>query len=659
MSIDSEYTLRRTGAFAGAKPPRHLVLLTALIVLTVVVYARGLTGPFLFDDFPNVIEQPHIALDRLDWQALKNAGVSNQSGPAGRPLPAVTFALNFYFAGQRFDRAAFKAVNLAIHVFNGLLIWALARVLVGEFRARAGRFSSESIVTYLPVVIAGAWLLHPLQLTSVLYVVQRMNSLSALFVLAGLIVFCHGRRRLAAGAPLGRSLMATGLIGGTGLGMLCKENAVLLPLYAVVIEVFAYDRTVLCTRTKRRLGCFYAATVGLPALAAAALVLHNPGLISGGYATRSFELDERLLTQARVLFFYLGLIVLPRLDAFGLFHDDIVVSRSLLEPWTTAPSVLGVVLLLGVVAWGVARRRYLLGFGVSWFLVGHALESSVFPLELVHEHRNYLPIFGVLFAGGYVGAQALGPPKRLSAGLLCFPLLLFGAVTFVRADTWGEQERWVSAQLRHHPLSARVQESYAEHARQRARLETAYQHFARAAELDRGAISALIAMARLTHQVKVSDDSLRERVAEEIERRIDAAPPLAANLSALKRLSDCIARAQKDCLPLAEFAERGLQAMLAKPLPRAGQRAVILFHLARLSARQGKFELAWQQLSEAQRLHPSDAQLVAHEALLHIAAGQWRRADDVIIIKHQHVGGILVATLHRRRRQIVYQQGQK
>jgi tetratricopeptide (TPR) repeat protein/uncharacterized membrane protein HdeD (DUF308 family) len=656
MSTDSEHGLSRDRSLPSAKPQRlwHLVFLASLLVLTLLVYARGLSGPFLFDDFPNVIEQPHIAVDTLEWQALKNAGLTNQSGPVGRPLPAVTFALNFYFAGQRFDRVAFKGVNLAIHLANGLLVWVLARLLVGQFRARTGDFRSESFVAYLPLVIAGMWLLHPLQLTSVLYVVQRMNSLSALFVLAGLVVFCYGRRRLAEERSLGLSLMVTGLAGGTVFGMLCKENAVLLPFYAVVIEVFACDRGALSARNKRRLGWFYAATVGLPALAAAMLLLHNPGVVSGGYATRSFELDERLLTQARVLFFYLGLILLPRLNAFGLFHDDVVVSRSLLEPWTTGLSVLGILLLLVVVAWSLARRRYVLGFAVGWFLVGHALESSVFPLELVHEHRNYLPIFGVLFAGLYFGAQVMDRAKRLPAGLIVFPVVLFGAVTFVRADTWGDQERWVNAQLRHHPQSARVQESYAEHARQRGRFETAYEHFSRAAELNRAAISPLIAMARLTQQVTLNDDSLRrdlvpdnadrdptgvardrrealrERISEEIERRIDAAPPAAANLSALKGLSECIARTQEDCLPLVRLAERWLQAMLTKPPPRPGQRAVILFDLARLAARQGELEVAWHHLSEAQRLHPTDAQLVAHEALLHIAAGDWRRAEHAI-----------------------------
>ena len=100
-----------------------------------------------------------------------------------------------------------------------------------------------------------------------------------------------------------------------------------------------------------------------------------------GYELRSFTLLERLLTEARVLWFYLGLIVLPRFEAFGLYHDDISLSTGLLMPWTTLPALLGLAGLVGI-AWHVRNRAPLLAFGIAWFLIGHSLESTVLPLEI-------------------------------------------------------------------------------------------------------------------------------------------------------------------------------------------------------------------------------------------------------------------------------------
>ncbi|MCZ7654258.1 MAG: hypothetical protein M5R42_08160 [Rhodocyclaceae bacterium] len=117
-----------------------------------------------------------------------------------------------------------------------------------------------------------------------------------------------------------------------------------------------------------------------------------------GYALRDFSAVERMLTEGRVLWFYLGLILFPRLEALGLYHDDIAVSTGLIAPWTTLLALVGLFGLIWL-AWRLRLRMPLTAFGLAWFLIGHGLESTFLPLEIAHEHRNYVPLFGILLAG--------------------------------------------------------------------------------------------------------------------------------------------------------------------------------------------------------------------------------------------------------------------
>jgi hypothetical protein len=128
--------------------------------------------------------------------------------------------------------------------------------------------------------------------------------------------------------------------------------------------------------------------------------------LEAGYAVRDFTLVERLMTEARVLWFYLSQILLPSHGAFAIYLDGFSVSRSLFQPPSTLFSLVGWALVLVVV--GFKHRWPMLSFGLLWFLVGHSLESTIVPLEIAHEHRNYLPALGPLLAAGYYGASFVG-----------------------------------------------------------------------------------------------------------------------------------------------------------------------------------------------------------------------------------------------------------
>ena len=178
-----------------------------------------------------------------------------------------------------------------------------------------------------------------------------------------------------------------------------------------------------------------------------------------GYQLRPFSLTERLLTEGRVLWFYLDLIVAPDLKAFGLYHDDFVVSTGLLSPWTTLPALLGLAGLV-LLAWLARTRAPVVAFGILWFLIGHALESTVLPLELVHEHRNYLPVLGILLAAGWALMLALerqGSHRRIGVVLAAAALGYSSFLTALRSHQFGDEVRRTQVEARDHPSSARAQ----------------------------------------------------------------------------------------------------------------------------------------------------------------------------------------------------------
>jgi hypothetical protein len=445
--------------FLVGHPHWQRVAVIILILLAVILaYLPGLHGPFILDDDENITLNPGVALKELDATDLHHALVSNDSGPLKRPIAALSFALNHYQAGGFENIFPFKLTNLLIHGINSLLVFLLALRLMRI--SVPGTTLTGTQRLQIAALAAGLWALHPIQLTNVLYVVQRMNSLSALFTFSGLLVFLHGREHLKARPRYGLWLMSAGVLGGTALGALAKENAMLLPLLALVLEyTLIQGLTQHSTPRRRTLWAFYVVTVAIPVLMALFFLLSHPDVLLGGYLARPFTLIERVLTEARVLWHYLGLLLLPDISRLGLFHDDIAVSTGLVSPLSTLAAVSGLCL---VFAAAVAKARHypVLSFGVLWYLAGHSLESGFLGLEIAFEHRNYVPSLGVFLCLSYGAVRYIARPdsrqKRYAPALIGIILLLVGTVTWIRAGTWSDIRTLSVTEARNHPRSARA-----------------------------------------------------------------------------------------------------------------------------------------------------------------------------------------------------------
>ena len=410
-----------------------LLLPVALALLGFLAFWPGLHGGFIFDDYPNLVEDPDWKVDSLQpdqWARAANAGIASGSG---RPLAMLSFALNHYFSGL--DPFLLKLTGLIFHVFNGVLVLLLCRRL---FELMPARREVERLGLYAAFVVALAWLVHPLQVSSALYIVQRMEVGAHTGVLLALLAYLVARQRQIRGAISWPWWGLAALSWLFGLGF--KETALLVPAYALLIEFFGLRFQAASGTTIRILKSAYAAGAALT-LALFLFYLLPSVLRPERYAFRDFDLLGRLLTQGPVLLMYLGQILLPTPGRLVFYYDNFPVSTGLLSPPMTLVSLL---LLAGVAAGSLLlRRRWpLVPFGMLWFFCAHALTSNVIPLELAFEHRNYFASLGILIGVAQLLAFAscrLGLfTRRALAGLLATCLLFLG---LLQAHAWGEPFR--------------------------------------------------------------------------------------------------------------------------------------------------------------------------------------------------------------------------
>jgi hypothetical protein len=358
-----------------------------------------------------------------------------------------TFAVNQYFTGL--DPTPMKWTNIAVHALNSLLVLGLVLKLLsvacpsGDARRRG----------WAALFAATAWALHPINFFGVLYIVQRMESLANAFVLGGLWLCLAGRDRVLQGRG-GTLHMGAGLIGGTALGILCKESAALLPLYAWVLE--ACVPALRTAPDRRRMRVVFLVVLFIPAIVGVAWLL--PRVMSPwAFNTRNFDLSERLMTECRVVLDYLRWTVAPSLRQLAFYHDDYIVSRGWWSPPTTLFAALALAALTGF-AWWARRYRPLTALGLLWFLAAQAMTATIIPLELVFEHRNYFASLGICLALADVLLLAPTRPewRRVGALLAACAVLYFAGLTVLRAREWSDPYRFATTEAAKRPGSARA-----------------------------------------------------------------------------------------------------------------------------------------------------------------------------------------------------------
>ncbi len=414
---------------------RHFRLFCLLIgLLAAAAFVPALSGDFVLDDGFNILQNRLLYVEVLHADDLINAALSFHDGIGGRPLPMLSFALDYWRAGSM-DATTFKTTNLFIHGFTVFFLALFLRrlLLLADWAPSSAAAGA--------LIFALAWGIHPLQVSSVMYVVQRMQTMETLFLVLALWAYLSMRQIQITGTGRGR-MQGVGVLVFWFLALACKEDAPLLFAFCLALELTVLRFRAAQADVTKGWKQTYLLLTGLGLLAYLFVVV--PHYWSWNtYGGRNFSSLERLMTQARVLGMYLGQIIVPYPDHMTFIYDDFPVSRSLLRPWTTLPAIALIAFLL-VWAWRWRTERPLFSLGVLLFFSGHFITSNVIALELVFEHRNHFPLIGAVLAVGDLFLLAwhrLGLGPRAAPAFLGVGVVLLGVATFSHAYTWGDPVR--------------------------------------------------------------------------------------------------------------------------------------------------------------------------------------------------------------------------
>lgn len=416
--------------------------LAIMLLLTIIVYWTGLNGPFLFDDFANLPSLGDYNGVR-NWDTLKLYLSSGHAGPTGRPLALLSFLIDARTWPA--DPWQFKFTNLMFHLVNGALLYSITFNMI----LLMGKKCSEAVI--FSSLATGLWLLHPFLVSTILYPVQRMAILPATFSLLGFWIYLQGRKRIES-HPVAAFLLLSAAVGVcTLLALISKENGVLLPLLLALFEFFILRHSTLPKLPKKWVLFFLV----LPSVVILTTFIYKIPAFISGHSGRDFTASERLLTQSRAMTSYLTHLFFPQAITNGLHTDSFIKSTSLFNPISTILSLLAL-FILAVTAWITRNRFPLFGFSIFFFFTAHLIESSIVPLELYYEHRNYLPAL-FLFLPLASSIIYLYKKYSLAKYIPVLILLTLAGLTFLRADLWSDEEQLMLAWAEHNPQSIRAQ----------------------------------------------------------------------------------------------------------------------------------------------------------------------------------------------------------
>jgi protein O-mannosyl-transferase len=383
----------------------HLLLFVLLSVFGFLSYINAIHGPFLFDDRHNIIENRYIHIEKLSWESIHQVLTCYKLlNIEPRPISFISFSLNYYF--HRLNPAGYHLVNIFIHITTGILLFLFIKNtlrLSSSFRPISNTATASLILNpssnkliLLSFFTSLLWIVHPLNTASVTYIVQRMNSMASMFYLFSLICFIKGRSyqlfnksKKHHTKPLMPIFWFIGCFFSGVLALGCKQSAVTLAIFLFLYEWFFFQdlKNIFLVRSLSWIIIsFTIAIIDFIAFMRNYLV---EWILSTGYDQWGFTIGQRVLTEFRVLAYYLSLIIFPSPRRLNLDYDY-PLSYSLVNPPSTLVSILLIVILL-ITAIYIADKERVISFAILWFLGNLLIESSVIGIEIIYDHRLYLP----------------------------------------------------------------------------------------------------------------------------------------------------------------------------------------------------------------------------------------------------------------------------
>lgn len=467
-----------------ARRGRTLLAMGIIAAVCIAAYSNTFQVPFVYDDLHNIRENHFIRLTRLNAPALYEAGIKSPS--RNRPVANISLALNYYFG--RYQVWGYHLVNVVIHLINGVLVFFLVRTLLSTPLAvpagspppgsgPSGLSPPRGPNDLAPLFAALVFTAHPIQTQAVTYIVQRMASMAAMFYLLALLLFLYGRM---SGVRSRRWWLYLGCLTSWIMSLACKEITVTLPA-AVLLCEWCFFRDLKGAWLKTGLKYLPLAIIAIYAISV--FYSGDPFFFRkfiGAYGDREFTVGERVMTQFRVVVFYISLVFFPHPSRLNLIHH-VETSKSLLAPPATLACLL---VIVGIIALALllARRQRIISFCILWFFGHLVIESSVIGIEMIYEHRLYLPMFGVSFMAGYL-FFLWGRHRSwvLLAGTAI--ILLLGVSAFARNQVWQDEVALWKDVLSKNPKSYRAENNLGMAHKTAGRLKEAEYHIAKALEM--------------------------------------------------------------------------------------------------------------------------------------------------------------------------------
>ncbi len=420
-----------------------------LFVAMFFVYWPGLSGPFVFDDFPSIVDNEALNLESFTIENIKTALFSVRTGPLYRPVSYFTFLINYQLT--ELNPFWFKVTNVAIHFVNSILFFFFCRSFFSFLHKKN---KDDLTIISMAIFSASLWAFHPLNVTSVLYVVQRMTSLSCLFFFCTLNLYFYARVK-----QLQESRVKFIYFFGaffffvlailskesilTGLGVLFLLEIIFFKFLGSSLKPIRYFKPIIFLIVSSVLFIFLAI-----------LIEHN--WLERSYSMRDFSLKERVMTQPRVLWLYIKMIFIPNIQDMAIFRDDLIISKGIFSPLSTFFSMLFLILGMFLSVF-LVKKKPIFCFGLGWFLLGHGLESSIFSLEMMFDHRNYFPMMGfIIIIADLLNHVRDKCPLYYKNIIFILPVILCASGTWVRANTWSSDFTLYENESRNHPLSVRA-----------------------------------------------------------------------------------------------------------------------------------------------------------------------------------------------------------
>jgi protein O-mannosyl-transferase len=433
-----------------------LLLLFAIFVF--IIYSNSIKGPFVFDDTINIRDNPKIRLTKLTFNGIIGAGF--ESPCQYRPVANISFALNYYF--NRYDFAYYHLVNILIHIATGIILFYFFKTTLGLLRIHnlnslceknaslnkrnllihksitSSKLMSQRLIDstsngllFISYLAAFIWLVHPVQTQSVSYIVQRMNCMAAMFYILSLLLYVKAR---LSNIKKKKLTLYLGCILSGILSLGSKEIAATLPFFIFLYEWYFFQEVSL-KWIKRNSIYFLCLLFIIIFLVLLYLGAHPMEKILSAYSHRDFSIGQRVLTEFRVIIYYISLILFPHPMRLNLLHD-FPISHSLFDPITTLYSLIAIAGMLVMAIW-LAKKERLLSFCILWFLGNLVVESSFIGLEIIFEHRVYLPsMFFILMFVSLI--YRFGDSKWIWYVLLCLVGITLSVWTYQRNIVWSD-----------------------------------------------------------------------------------------------------------------------------------------------------------------------------------------------------------------------------